>query len=248
MTVTVNPVDDPTVADDTQVTTLEDTKATIQPTAIDPDNPVTFQLMSGPAHGIVTGSFAPWEYTPAPNYAGTDSFTYAVGGGGYIVVKTVFITVTPFNDVPTASDTSATTNEDTAKVITPPTNDVDGDTVELAIASGPAHGTAVQSAAKSFLYTPAANYSGTDSFTYRASDGAATSPLRTVTITVNAVNDAPTVSPIGGVTAVYSDAIMPITVTASDQESGTNLAWSQTGLPAGLTLAGRAGAPPSVAP
>ena len=62
-----------------------------------------------------------------------------------------------------------------------------------------------------------------------------------MTITVDAVNDAPTVSPIGGVTAVYSDAIMPITVTASDQESGTNLAWSQTGLPAGLTLAGSGG-------
>jgi hypothetical protein len=99
----------------------------------------------------------------------------------------------------------------------------------------------VQSAANSFLYTPAANYSGTDTFTYRASDGTATSPEGTVTITINPVNDAPTVSAIGAVTAVYSDAITPITVTASDPDSGTNLIWSQTGLPTGLTLAGQGG-------
>ncbi len=241
VTVTVNPVDDPTVADDTQLTTLEDTKATIQPTATDPDNPVTFQLKTAPAHGTVTGVFAPWEYTPASNYAGTDSFTYEVGGGGQILVKTVFISVTPVNDAPTAADTPVTTNEDTAEVITPPTNDVDGDALVVAIESGPAHGTAVQSAANSFLYTPAADFSGTDSFTYRASDGTATSAERTVTITVNAINDAPTVSPIGDVTVVYSDAIAPITVTASDQDSGINLTWSLTGLPAGLALAGQGG-------
>jgi VCBS repeat-containing protein len=242
VTLTVNPVDDPPVGPDTIVTTAEDTPVSVQPTATDPDSPVTFQLLSGPAHGTVTGgAFAPWQYTPAANYAGTDSFTYAIGGGGYFVGKTVFITVTPVNDAPTAADTPATTNEDTAKVITPPTNDVDGDQLTVALESGPAHGTAVQSAANSFLYTPAADFAGTDSFTYTASDGTAASPVRTVTITVNAVNDAPTVSAIGDVTAVYSDTIAPITVTASDPDSGTNLAWSQIGLPAGLTLAGSGG-------
>ena len=200
VTMTVNPVDDPPVGQDTIVTTAEDTPVSILPTATDPDSPVTFQLLSGPAHGTVTGGFAPWAYTPAANYTGTDSFTYAIGGGGYIVGKTVYITVTPVNDAPTAADTSATTNEDTATVITPPTNDVDGDQLTVAVASGPTHGAVVQNGANSFRYTPAANYSGTDSFTYRASDGTATSPERTVTITVNAVNDAPTVSPIGDAT------------------------------------------------
>ena len=41
------------------------------------------------------------------------------------------------------------------------------------------------------MYTPAANYNGTDSFTYRASDGSASSNLATVTLTIDAVNDAP---------------------------------------------------------
>ena len=43
----------------------------------------------------------------------------------------------------------------------------------------------------SFTYTPAANFNGTDSFTYTASDGTAVSNVATVTITVDAVNDAP---------------------------------------------------------
>ena len=43
----------------------------------------------------------------------------------------------------------------------------------------------------SFTYTPAANFNGTDSFTYTASDGTAASNVATVTITVTGVNDAP---------------------------------------------------------
>ncbi len=43
----------------------------------------------------------------------------------------------------------------------------------------------------SFTYTPAADFNGTDSFTYTASDGTAVSNVATVTITVTAVNDAP---------------------------------------------------------
>ena len=43
----------------------------------------------------------------------------------------------------------------------------------------------------SFTYTPNANFNGTDSFTYTASDGTAASNVATVTITVTGVNDAP---------------------------------------------------------
>ena len=39
------------------------------------------------------------------------------------------------------------------------------------LASGPSHGTLTLNANGSFTYTPAANFNGSDSFTYRASDG-----------------------------------------------------------------------------
>ena len=57
--------------------------------------------------------------------------------------------------------------------------------------TGPAHGDAARcNADGSFTYTPAANFNGTDSFTYKANDGTADSNVATVTITVTAVNDA----------------------------------------------------------
>jgi VCBS repeat-containing protein len=43
-------------------------------------------------------------------------------------------------------------------------------------------------------YTPAANAVGTDTFTFKANDGVADSTTKTVTVTVNAVNDAPTLT------------------------------------------------------
>src|SRR5262249_27061497 len=59
------------------------------------------------------------------------------------------------------------------------------------LVSGPAHGSLTLNAGGSFTYTPNANYYGPDSFTYRANDGSLNSNVATVSITVNAVNDAP---------------------------------------------------------
>ena len=70
--------------------------------------------------------------------------------------------------------------------------DVDGERADGAsLVSGPAHGTLTLNADGSFTYTPAANYNGADSFTYKANDGTADSTVATVAITVAAVNDAP---------------------------------------------------------
>src|SRR5205807_685692 len=56
---------------------------------------------------------------------------------------------------------------------------------------GPSHGSLTLNANGSFVYTPAANYNGGDSFSYKANDGTADSNIATVTLTINAVNDAP---------------------------------------------------------
>ena len=58
-------------------------------------------------------------------------------------------------------------------------------------ASDPAHGVATVNANGSFVYTPAANWFGTDTFTYRAVDGSGQSAPGLVTINVTAVNDLP---------------------------------------------------------
>src|SRR5439155_9811380 len=55
----------------------------------------------------------------------------------------------------------------------------------------PTHGSLTLNSNGSFSYTPAANYSGTDNFTYKANDGQADSAVATVTINIGGVNDAP---------------------------------------------------------
>ena len=97
------------------------------------------------------------------------------------------------NTAPIANDDAYSTNEDTPLSIGAPGvlgNDTAG-TLTALLVSGPAHGTLTLNANGSFTYTPAANYNGPDSFTYKANDGQADSNVATVVLTVTAVNDAP---------------------------------------------------------
>jgi len=64
--------------------------------------------------------------------------------------------------------------------------DANGDTLSAVKVSNPAHGTVTLSASGGFTYTPAAGYSGSDAFTYKANDGKADSNTATVSITVGA--------------------------------------------------------------
>src|SRR5207253_3766017 len=101
---------------------------------------------------------------------------------------TVSITVTAVNDAPVAYAQSVITAEDTAKAITLTASDVDGDALTYSIVSGPSHGS-LSGAAPNVTYTPAANYNGSDSFTFKANDATADSAAATVSITVTAVNE-----------------------------------------------------------
>src|SRR5207247_1765791 len=154
-------------------------------------------LVSQPAHGSLTlngnGSFS---YTPAANYNGTDSFTYKANDGlADSGIATVSITITGANDAPVAVNDSYITAEDTTLNVAAPgvlanDSDVDGDILSAILVSQPAHPCPTLNRTGSFSYTPAANYNGTDSFTYRANDGLADSGIATVSITITAVNDA----------------------------------------------------------
>ena len=67
-----------------------------------------------------------------------------------------------------------------------PSNDSDADSISPSAVkvTDPSHGTLTLDAAGSFTYTPAADYSGLDSFTYKANDGADESNVATVRLTV----------------------------------------------------------------
>jgi RHS repeat-associated protein len=204
VSITVNQVNDAPVATGDSYTTNEDTALVVSaPGILGNDNDLDHDVLSaslvigsGPANGTLThnanGSFT---YTPAANFNGTDSFTYmAYDGVASSNEATVSITVTPVNDAPVAANDLASGNEDTiitGNVLTNDT-DVDADTLTASVVTGPANGTLSLNADGSFTYTPADNFNGTDSFTYKAFDGSAESTVATVNITVNPANDAPT--------------------------------------------------------
>ena len=126
------------------------------------------------------------------------------------------ITVTAVNDAPVAaSDQSVTTNEDTAKAITLSATDVEGSTLTYTIGTGPTHGT-LSGVAPTVTYTPAANYNGPDSFTFKANDGTLDSNVATVTITVTAVNDAPVA--VNGALTTLEDTPGSGTLVATDAD------------------------------
>lgn len=98
---------------------------------------------------------------------------------------TVAYTIVIADTVPVAVADNATTLAGTAATIPVTANDT-GVIASIAVASAPAHGTAVASGL-GVLYTPAAGYSGTDTFTYTAAGPGGTSAPATVTVTVNPV-------------------------------------------------------------
>ncbi len=105
------------------------------------------------------------------------------------------------NTNPTAANDSYITNEDTALNVTAASgviaNDADNeeDVLTATLLTNPSNAASFTfNADGSFSYTPAANFNGSDSFTYKVSDGSLESNTATVSITVNAVNDAPTIS------------------------------------------------------
>src|SRR5207249_2769586 len=143
------------------------------------------------------------SYQPTANYNGSDTLTIATNdqgntgsGGALSDTETVALTVTAVNDAPVATNDGYSTSEDTpltlaAAGVVANDTDIDGDLLAAVLVSGPANGSLTLNANGSFVYTPNANFNGTDSFTYQANDGTANSGVATVTLAITAVNDAP---------------------------------------------------------
>lgn len=113
------------------------------------------------------------------------------------------------------ASTAGSTAEDTAISGRLAGGDVET-SVTYAKVSDPAHGTVSVNTNGSYTYTPAADYYGSDSFTFVTNDGSADSAGRTVNITVTPVNDAPTLTTSGGTTAFTEGADTNSTPVAID--------------------------------
>ncbi|EGQ8966221.1 tandem-95 repeat protein, partial [Vibrio parahaemolyticus] len=214
---TVAPVAD-IVAD--KATVVEDTPTIIKvlgnDTFEDDGKVVSLDTNNGPANGTVSvnpdGSVT---YTPNDNYVGKDTFTYIVTSGGVSESTTVEVNVTPVNDAPVAKDDIATTQEDTAVTIDvlPNDTDVDGDKLSIQSATVPEAQGKVEIVDGKLVFTPAENFNGHAEIIYTVTDGQLTDEAK-VTVTVNPVNDAPTIK-VDAVESITEDAVSTDTVVAT---------------------------------
>jgi hypothetical protein len=127
--------------------------------------------------------------TLTATYSGDERFAGSSSTG-------VSHTVQAANAPPVAVDDAASTNEDAALTVPAPGvlgNDShpEGAGLGAELVSGPGHGQLTLNSDGFFSHTPAPDFFGEDSFTYRASDGSLASSPASVIITVNPVNDAP---------------------------------------------------------
>ena len=158
-------------------------------------DPLTVILVDSPAHGILSleadGSFV---YTPDPEYSGTDSFTYQVSDGEDISnVATVTLPVRAVNDVPIATDdvyfalAGQTVIVPAQDGLLANDTDAEGETLIAHLVDPPAQGTLNLAADGSFTYLSPNGFTGSVTFTYRADDSHDVSPIATVRIAINSL-------------------------------------------------------------
>ncbi len=157
------------------------------------------------ANGVIAGKVTAsagggGEVVITANLAGQAFTSSAQAINAGTDVATLTVTITGSNDAPTADADTASGDEDTTITGTLTANDPDlGDTLTFAVAGGgqAANGTVTVQSNGNFSYVPNAEFSGTDSFTFRVTDSAGIASTATVTITVNNVNDDPIIT-VGG--------------------------------------------------
>ena len=177
------------VAQDLNTSTPEDTAVAITLQATDADNPtLTYQIVSPPANGSLSGTPPDVTYTPSQDFFGTDTFTYRADDGEVAILApgntaTVTIDVTPVNDPPVARDLAVTVPVTVGSPITLIATDVENDPLTYAIITPPSNGS-LSGTPPNVIYTPNPTYTGPDQFTYEADDGSLPSNTATVSITV----------------------------------------------------------------
>ncbi|MFC3031623.1 tandem-95 repeat protein, partial [Pseudoalteromonas fenneropenaei] len=227
VTLNITAINDAPVAVDNQAQLLEDGsfEVNVLGNDTDVDTGDSFDLTSvtvvkAPTKGTTqvtqTGAIV---YTPTANSNGTDTFTYTVKdqAGAVSNEATVTMTVTPVNDAPLASSQTLTLNEDNSLTITLAATDIENDTLSYSIVTDVNNGTLTQQSTNTWVYTPTLNFNGSDSFVFKANDGTADSNEATVSLTINAVNDAPVAD--AKIASVNEDNSVTVTLTATDVEN-----------------------------
>ena len=209
--VTVNNINDAPTASLISSSTIEDANSitlAFNGSDIDTGDSLTYTIITNPALGtIINNNDGTFSYNLGNNFQNLAigqstniTFTYQATdlNGASSNISTATIAITGNNDIPTASITTSTTNEDnsiTIDVLTGASDIDSGNILTISSVTNASHGvvsiTTDVNSKQVISYIPNSNYNGTDKFSYTISDGNGGMVTKELTVTVNAVNDAP---------------------------------------------------------
>ena len=229
------------------VTGTEDTALTGTAKATDVDgDTLIYAIKTQGKNGVVeiNATTGAYTYTPTTNANGADSFVVtATDAGGFSATQAINLTLKAVNDAPVFADVmvSRTGKEDTALTGTATATDVDaGDKLTYTIKTQGTKGAVkIIAATGAYTYTPNKDANGFDSFVITATDSGKAVATQIVNLTLDAVNDAPTVAkavttPVSITEGKAFEYPLP-TGTFKDVDD-TLLTYSATGLPTGITI------------
>ena len=238
---TVTPIDDaPSISDVTNRTTVEDTPTSpisislgdidtpldnLTLTAIS-SNPTLFPSSSFSFTG--TGGIRTLIVTPAADQSGSTTITITVSDGELTATDSFTLTVSAANDAPRIVGLAdRSTDEDVPLVIPVTISDPETAASNLRVTLTSSNATLVPATSlvltgtnndRSLKIAPAANKFGTSTITMKVSDGVLTT-TKTFLLTVNSVNDTPTISNITNKTTAEDTATAAISFTIGDVDT-----------------------------
>ena len=236
LTIRVDAQNDAPVARADEMNTAEDKPVTrnmlTNDTDQDPGDTISFVKFLSSTAGLPgafeTAADGTLTFTPSANYHGSFSIDYQMkDAAGLTASATITVIVSAVNDKPVGADADAATSEDTAKAIdigalisdADIATDADELTVTVAAKDGPAHGKLLVSGT-TITYTPDGNFNGLDSFVYTVTDKAGDSDTGKISLTINAVNDAPETNPDADV--IDEDTSITMDVAGNDEDVDTD--------------------------
>ena len=250
-TIIVGDVNDaPTITSVAPTTATEGDAYSYQVVVNDPDDSnngtdISFTLGAGSPAGMTISSTGLIAWTPPNGVTSANVSVQAADGGengAAAAAQSWTITVTPVNDAPDitqASPVAVSMSEDgtpNAFALTLNAIDVDSATLTWSISAAASNGVASATGtggSKVIGYTPSENFSGTDQFDVRVSDGELQDTV-TVVVTVDAENDAPTITS-AALTTATEDVLYQYSATVTDID-GPAATWSLTNSPTGMTI------------
>ena len=206
----VDSINDVPVAAEGALSVTEDSSGGGTMGAVDADgDALSYAVATNGAKGTVTllnAIAGTYSYVPQPNAYGTDVFTFTASDGlSTSLPVTITVTITPVNDSPLAVNGTLNVQEDVPQSGTLSAVEVDGQAVTFALGANGARGTAVitNPTTGAFTYTPAPGETGSDSFTFTASDGLSSSNVGTISVTILPTPVAPVITSTASTSAQW---------------------------------------------